>query len=420
MSMSKPMMAYTIAAIILTSMAAGCLGSVSDERESESIEQQNEIASLNNTITNLSLENEAKSASINELKEEIQLLELHNQILDQEVRLQGLEFNQSIQILEDEIQDIENELAIANALIVENLTSEGGLGTASSSPLLYESYNSSEEYMNHANWNGGLWDRVIFDDEGIPLVQYSHGLEYVPTTAFHWGLVSISKWLVGGEISHFENATEIASWAVENQSENGGWGWYFDHSFHGGVLGDMTSGWYGAMTQGLGMPFLARMYSETSNESYRESAIKAMELFSVNVEQGGVLRTYNGLPWYEEYPTPDAGSFVLNGYIYALIGLYDLYEVFNSSEALELYYNGTGSLYSMIGLFDLGCSSSYDLVHHSVPGTAPNIAREGYHNLHVTLLSVLNVFENGGFQSVEDRWAGYASDVCFKSPNGAN
>ena len=74
----------------------------------------------------------------------------------------------------------------------------------------------------------------------------------------------------------------------------------------------------------------------------------------------------------------------------------------------------------MIGLFDLGCSSSYDLVHHSVPGTAPNIAREGYHNLHVTLLSVLNVFENGGFQSVEDRWAGYASDVCFKSPNRAN
>ena len=420
MSMSKPMTAYTIAAIILTSMAAGCLGNVPDEVESESIEQQNQITSLNNTITNLSLENEAKSASINELKEEIQLLELHNQILDQEVRLQGLEFNQSIQILEDEIQDIENELAIANALIVENLTSEGGLDTASSSPLLYESYNSSEEYMNHANWNGGLWDRVIFDDEGIPLVQYSHGLEYVPTTAFHWGLVSISKWLVGGEVSHFENATEIASWAVENQSENGGWGWYFDHSFHGGVLGDMTSGWYGAMTQGLGMSFLARMYSATSNESYRESAIKAMELFSVNVEQGGVLRTYNGLPWYEEYPTPDAGSFVLNGYIYALIGLYDLYEVFNSSEALELYYNGTGSLYSMIGLFDLGCSSSYDLVHHSVPGTAPNIAREGYHNLHVTLLSVLNVIENGGFQSIEDRWAGYAGDVCFKSPNGAN
>lgn len=418
--MSKPTVLFVIVGLIITTMSAGCLGNVSNEMETGNIELENDIIQLNNTITNLTLDNDAKDGSIKELEGDILLLELQNQLLTQEVRLQSVEYNLTLQTFEDEIEDLKEELAIANSFILENLTSEGGLTTGSSSPILYESYNASGGYMNHANWNGGLWDRVIFDDDGIPLVQYSHGLEYVPTTAFHWGLVSISKWLVGGEISHFENATEIASWAVENQSENGGWGWYFDHSFHGGVLGDMTSGWYGSMTQGLGMSFLARMYSETGNESYRESAIKAIELFSVNVEEGGVLRTYNGLPWYEEYPTPDAGSFVLNGYIYALIGLYDLHEVFNSSEALELYYNGTGSLYYMIGLFDLGCSSSYDLVHHSVPGTAPNIAREGYHKLHVTLLSVLNVLENGGFQSIEDRWFGYASDVCFKSPNGAN
>jgi hypothetical protein len=74
----------------------------------------------------------------------------------------------------------------------------------------------------------------------------------------------------------------------------------------------------------------------------------------------------------------------------------------------------------MIGLFDLGCASSYDLVHHSVPGTAPNIAREGYHSLHITLLSVMNIFENDGFQTVEDRWIEYAGGICFSSPNGAN
>ena len=290
----------------------------------------------------------------------------------------------------------------------------------SNTHLLFETYNSSDKYMNHANWNGGLWERVTFDDDGIPKVQYSHGLEYVPTTAFHWGLVCISKWIVSGNQSNFDDAMEIANWAVANQSENGGWGWYFNHSFHGGVLGDMYSGWYGAMTQGLGMSFLARMYAETGNESFKQSALDAMDLFDVHVDQGGVLRMYDGQPWYEEYPTPDAGSFVLNGYIYALIGLHDLYSSFNSTKALELYTNGTNSLYSMIGLFDLGCSSSYDLVHHSVSGTAPNIARDGYHSLHTSLLSVMNVFENDGFQAVEDRWIGYANEQCFTSPNGAN
>ena len=418
--MPKPTIVFVIVGLLLASISAGCLGNVSNEMETRNIELENDIVQLNNTITNLTLDNDAKDGSINELENEIMILELQNQLLDQEVRLQGVEYNLSLQTFEDEIEDLEKELAIANSFIRENLTSEGGLTTGSSSPILYESYNASSEYMNHANWNGGLWDRVIFDENGIPLVQYSHGLEYVPTTAFHWGLVSISKWLVDGDQSSFEDAMDIASWAVENQSENGGWGWYFDYSFHGGVLGGMTSGWYGAMTQGLGMSFLVRMYSETGNELYMESAIKALDLFDVDVEQGGVLRTYNDLPWYEEYPTPDAGAFVLNGYIYALIGLFDLHEVFNSSKALELYDNGTNSLYSMIDLFDLGCSSSYDLVHHSVPGTAPNIARDGYHSLHITLLSVLNVLENEGFQSVEDRWIGYANGVCFKSPNGAN
>ena len=335
---------------------AGCLSESSSQVEAENTDLKTENAALNSTIANLTLENQ-------------NLLSLQIELMNQIANL--TEMMQEMDILLEQNESKTNY---------------------SNTHLLFETYNSSDKYMNHANWNGGLWERVTFDDDGIPKVQYSHGLEYVPTTAFHWGLVCISKWIVSGNQSNFDDAMEIAVWAVENQSANGGWGWYFNHSFHGGVLGDMYSGWYGAMTQGLGMSFLARMYAETGNESFKQSALDAMDLFDVHVDQGGVLRMYDGQPWYEEYPTPDAGSFVLNGYIYALIGLHDLHEAFNSTKALELYMNGTDSLYSMIGLFDLGCSSSYDLVHHSVPGTAPNIARDGYHSLHISLLSVMNVF----------------------------
>ena len=57
----------------------------------------------------------------------------------------------------------------------------------------------------------GLWDRVVFDEYGIPKVQYSDGLKYVPTTAFHWGLVQYSKWLETGDEIHFDNAIEVAT-----------------------------------------------------------------------------------------------------------------------------------------------------------------------------------------------------------------
>ena len=466
--MAKNSITIMMVALIFFCSLSGCIDESSEQLELDVSELENENEEFNNTITTLRMENEKLIQEINSLNNsnnngmmeleniqtlldnannsiialenivsqlntnvslqnqtiqlnlEVQLLQLQNQILEQNLRLQSLEYNNSLLLVNDEIENLQNLLDEANQIIFEYLNAEAGLMGDPANPLLFEQYENNGTYMNHANWNGGLWDRVIFDDEGIPLVQYHDGLKYVPTTAFHWGLVSFSKWIATGNQSNFDDAMEVAIWAVENQSETGGWGWFFNHSFHGGVLGDMYSGWYGGMTQGLGMSFLTRMYTETGNQSFKDAALNATELLSIPVDQGGVLRTYNGHSWYEEYPTPDAGSFVLNGYIYSLIGLYDLWTVFNSTEAGELYQNGTDSLYAMIGLFDLGCASSYDLVHHSVPGTAPNIAREGYHSLHITLISVMNIFENDGFQTVEDRWIEYAGDVCFSSPNGAN
>ena len=149
--MPKPTIVFVIVGLLLASISAGCLGNVSNEMETRNIELENDIVQLNNTITNLTLDNDAKDGSINELENEIMILELQNQLLDQEVRLQGVEYNLSLQTFEDEIEDLEKELAIANSFILENLTSEGGLTTGSSSPILYESYNASSEYMNHAN-----------------------------------------------------------------------------------------------------------------------------------------------------------------------------------------------------------------------------------------------------------------------------
>ena len=195
----------------------------------------------------------------------------------------------------------------------------------------------------------------------------------------------------------------------------------FSYGFSGGVLGVMEENWYGAMTQGLGMSFLTRMYHITGNETYLSAAENATELFYQPVENGGVLRYYDGNPWYEEYPTPEAGSFVLNGYIYSLIGLYDLYATTNSTSGMELYYDGLDSLKNMISIFDLGCSSAYDLVHHSILNSAPNTANFLYHGLHISLLSIINSIEdNGYFDTVQNRWSEYSNGECFVSPNGAN
>lgn len=423
-----------LAFIFLMSMLSGCT--------------KNEDDTVSYTEEDWNIINDEKKILENEI------IQLHNQIDDLNIFLQGLlnmnnqtlneafttidNLNNQIEFLQKIINDstVESQhekeslleqisiLRFELDLILGQYELTGQSVYFSQNPptfIEYDVYNHSGPYMNHANWRGGLWDRVTFDEDGIPKVQYYFGLEYVPTTAFHWGLVSISKYLTTGEQDFLNNSLNVSRWAVANQSENGGWLWPFSYGFSGGVLGVMEENWYGAMTQGLGMSFLTRMYEITGNQTYLDAAENATKLFNVSVENGGFLRYYGENPWYEEYPTPEGGSFVLNGYIYSLIGLYDLFATTGSNVSKKLYDDGVNSLINMISIFDLGCSTAYDLVHHSIISSAPNIANYMYHGLHISLLSIINSIEPGDpFRSIQERWSGYSDGVCFNSPNRAN
>ena len=332
----------------------------------------------------------------------------------------------------DKISEMGKKLDEANNTILELqilLTGSSEIAAGMYWPLRFESYNSTGSYMNHANWIGdfpiqierNVWDIVTFDKNGIPLVNYSWGTFYVPTTAFHWGLVSYSMWVESGNLSNLDDARKIADWAVENQEVTGAWNWNFSHNFSGGILGTMNAGWPSAMTQGLGMSFLVRMYSATNDTRYLNAALNAIQPLQKSVEEGGVMRVYNDKwTWYELYPTPDNGSYVLNGFIYSLIGLYDNWQILGSNVSKQMYENGIVSLQQMISMFDLGCASSYDLVHLSIQGSAPNTARVALHNLDVSLLSVINAIEDDILIDVEERWFDYAMGLCYASPNGAN
>lgn len=93
-------------------------------------------------------------------------------------------------------------------------------------------------------------------------------------------------------------------------------------------------------------------------QKYLNAALKATGLFHKLAKDGGVkaifLKEYT---WYEEYPTQPS-SFVLNGFIFSLLGLYDLAEASRSagiqSDAESLYKDGLRSLKALAMLYDTG------------------------------------------------------------------
>lgn len=77
---------------------------------------------------------------------------------------------------------------------------------------------------------------------------------------------------------------------------------------------------------------MLRAYYLTGNYRFLNVASKCYLSYKVEVKEGGILEfDKNELPWIEEYPSSKNGvaSFVLNGYLFAIIGAIE-YEAFNS------------------------------------------------------------------------------------------
>ena len=211
--------------------------------------------------------------------------------------------------------------------------------------------------------------------------------------------------------AHLAQFYYAANWLVLNQdSSSGGWPIAVTRSLADGAL-TLAPGWYSAMAQGQAMSLLVRAYIRTGNSKYLDAALRATHLFSVPAADGGVLARFMGeYAWYEEYPTTPS-CYVLNGFIYSLIGLYDLKMIATGAHqqpANKLYQDGIRSLKALLPLYDTGSGSIYDLRHFTL-GVAPNLARWDYHATHINQLLLLSTIdeEDETFKKTANRWIGY-------------
>uniref|UniRef100_A0A8D8W139 heparosan-N-sulfate-glucuronate 5-epimerase n=1 Tax=Cacopsylla melanoneura TaxID=428564 RepID=A0A8D8W139_9HEMI len=209
---------------------------------------------------------------------------------------------------------------------------------------------------------------------------------------------------------HMAMFYNAAQWLVTHQDNSGGWPTLVTRHITGSGLSDLQPGWYSAMGQGHAISVLSRAYHHSGNPMYLNAALKGLKVFRVPVSKGGVLSKFlDKVPWYEEYPTTPCLS-ILNGFIYSLIGLYDLVSVSTKGKSKDvgfLYEQGMSSLKRMLSLYDTGSGSFYDLRHVTL-GIAPKIARCDYHATHVNQLLLLATIDNNPIlASTAERWAGY-------------
>lgn len=236
--------------------------------------------------------------------------------------------------------------------------------------------------------------KVIFGDKNldknrIPFLVHSDGSKIeMPTMIFQYGLGAYDLWLLNSEKEYFSKALNCADWAIQNQEKSGAWNTFFYIYPH-------TP--YSAMPQGEGVSLLLRVYKETAERKYLLAAKKAVDFMLMDVKNGGVSDYSNGelkLLEYTHLPI------VMNGWIFALFGLYDFYLL--TGEYKKEFLKSVHSLEKCMPVFDSGYWSMYD-----VDG---NIASPFYHNLHIAQMQALYMVTNSElFNQYAKKFTAYQS-----------
>jgi len=252
------------------------------------------------------------------------------------------------------------------------------------------------------------------DDSGIPLLDYHGivGLQYNPIAIAQYGLGNYNLFLQTRAADRLGRFQLAADWLVSNLEENTQGVWVWNHYFDWEYRETLLSPWYSALSQGQGISCLVRAHHEMGAESYLSAANKAFESFLVPIDQGGVTyQDLSGCIWLEEaIVTPP--THILNGFIWALWGIFDYYIYTADDRAKVLFDEGVKTLVTHLADYDTGYWSLYE-----ISGTRMlMLASHFYHQLHIVQLDIMHrITEIGEFKNFRDRWESYYENWFYRS-----
>jgi hypothetical protein len=220
---------------------------------------------------------------------------------------------------------------------------------------------------------------IPYDGKGIPLHRI---FDYHPVFISQYALGAYEYYLKTEDKAARQSLLACADWLADNLKEyNGLFFWEYTQDFKYGE-DTLKAPWFSAMVQGEGASVLLRAYYETNKEIYLQAAKKAIEPILVSMEEGGVSDVKGDHVFPQEYPaTPP--SDVLNGSIFAFMGVYEYYRA-TGDPRIKQYCDKIIDTY-------LNVIDDYDTGYWSLYGRRPKyaVATAKYHTLHIAQLKAL-------------------------------
>lgn len=231
--------------------------------------------------------------------------------------------------------------------------------------------------------------REPLDEDSIEMAEYRGELYYHPVVLAHRMYVFLGTYHGTGNETHLARAEKYARKLMDiSYATNGAR--YIPYTVRYAVHGDssitLPQPWYSGMAQGENLAIMTRLYELTDNPEYLEYA---RQLFrSLTRLQGAAAPWVVRLDsldyyWIEEYPHDQRPGQTLNGYQFAVVGLYDYYRVTKEPDAHRVYELALTTLKQYLPFFRRPGQTSYYCLGHKA------VTDEYYHGLHIYLTEKL-------------------------------
>lgn len=213
--------------------------------------------------------------------------------------------------------------------------------------------------------------------------------------------VGLGAWQAGNDDPRWHRVVDaVATWIVDRLGADGAL------EYRSALRGTfrLDPPWLSAMAQGEAASFLVRAAATLVRPELLTAAVVAAQPL-VDGRSGLVVETPDG-PVLEEYPTTPP-SHVLNGWIFALWGLYDVaHSQPGDGTAGKLFVRSTETLAARLPTYEIfGGWSRYDVFPHPLI----NVASPFYHSLHVAqLIALAQLHPDDRLSAAARRWAAAA------------
>ncbi|MCL1897215.1 MAG: D-glucuronyl C5-epimerase family protein [Micrococcales bacterium] len=257
------------------------------------------------------------------------------------------------------------------------------------------------------------WSAVVemvtdVDQDGVIFTaQRGSANRYDPIQICQYGLEQFSNYVETGDAKFLAEARHQADYIISAIDQATGLlPIPFDYQLPD--VEPLKAPWASATAQAQALSLLSRFYKETGETVFLDAAKLAMKPLTVKVASGGVVGEFFEQPFFEEYPTK-IPSHALNGMMYAIIGLYDLWQNAADNSAQELYQQGIQTLLMALPYYDANGVSFFWLIH--IYGTSlPNYYDPASHVMHVKQLQVIAQLESDPvFDYYLDQWTIYVN-----------